>query len=397
MQERQTTRIFQHVTRLFVLVLITYFALMHQMEGVLIAPNAHAFCPFGGLESLYKLLASGGYIQKIFPATMVLFVGSIIMTIALNRAFCGWICPLGTLQMFFDRIGRFFNIKKIQAPAAVEKYLGMLKYAGLVIITYFTWKVGDLVYAPYDPWAAFVHIGAGVSGLYAEFLIGSIFLLVALIGSLWLPNNFCRYFCPMGAFLSIFAKFSPTKIYRNQSTCINCKKCDSVCPVQIEISTQPAVKSMQCLSCGDCVHDCPVENTLTYKIGSGKNFRWLVYGVAAIVLFFAPVLLAKQLDIWKTNFANITESVKDDTGVSNPYNLKGSVTLKAMLDEFKVPKDVFFQKFKLPADTKEDALLKDIARANSLEVSDFRTFIAEYLQQQNPDLKIEKPATTENH
>ncbi|MBD3305402.1 4Fe-4S binding protein, partial [candidate division KSB3 bacterium] len=195
MKERNITRGAQNLTRLVVLGVVTYFALMHQLKGVLVAPNAHVFCPFGGLESLYKLVAEGGYIKKIFPATMVLLVGSVLLTVVLNRAFCGWICPLGTLQAIFARIAKFFKIKKIQVPAQVEQALSYLKYVLLIVILYFTWRVGDLVYAYYDPWAAYTHVAAGFGELYDEFLIGTLFLLVGMVGSLWLPNNFCRYFC----------------------------------------------------------------------------------------------------------------------------------------------------------------------------------------------------------
>ena len=397
MKENTLTRIFQNATRLFVLIMVTYFAVMHQIKGVLAAPNAHVFCPFGGLESLYKLVASGGYIKKIFPATMVLLVGSILLTIVLNRAFCGWICPLGTLQTIFARIGKFFKIKKIRVSANIDKYLGYIKYVFLVFILYFTWKAGDLVYGYYDPWAAYAHLAAGFEELYNEFLIGSIFLLVGLIGSLWIPNNFCRYFCPMGAFLSIFSKFSPTKIYRNTSTCIDCKKCDRICPAQIEISTQPNVSSAQCLSCGDCVEACPVENTLKYNVRGKFPFRWFVYGAAALVLFFGTIVVSKSLDLWKTNFATAEEVVMDDSGIKNPYLIKGSMTLESVADEFEVPVEAFIEKFNLPADVNTGEMLKNIAQSNTLEVEDFRDFIVEYLQQEHPGLTFEQPASAESH
>ncbi len=93
------------------LILATYLAVLHQIKGVLGAANAHVYCPFGGLESLYQFLAAGGYIPKIMPTTMILLLVTVILAIVLNRAFCGWICPLGTLQMIFDRIGGFSGLK----------------------------------------------------------------------------------------------------------------------------------------------------------------------------------------------------------------------------------------------------------------------------------------------
>ena len=247
---------FQYVVRVGILAFLTYETVIHQFDksGV---PNVHAFCPFGGLESLYKLLASGEYVQKLFPSALILLIGTVLLTILLNRAFCGWICPLGTLQMLADKVARFFKVKRVQIPTKVDRYLSYLKYVILVLVLFFTWRAGELVYEYYDPWAAYGHLAAGWSELSSKFLIGLVFLVAAVVGSIWIPHNFCRYFCPMGAFLSLLAKISPTQLYRKQDTCTSCQRCNRVCPVQINICAQPKVTSHQCLSCGDCVVACP--------------------------------------------------------------------------------------------------------------------------------------------
>jgi len=90
-------------------------------------------------------LANGGYLRRIMPATMILFGITVVLTILLNRAFCGWICPLGTLQMVADKVARFFKIKRFKVPQQIERPLSMLKYVILVLALYFTWKIGDLV------------------------------------------------------------------------------------------------------------------------------------------------------------------------------------------------------------------------------------------------------------
>ena len=197
-----------------------------------------------------------------------------------------------------------------------------------IVILYFTWRIGELVYAPYDPWAAYAHIAAGWSELYGEFLIGLLFLIAALVGSLWLPNNFCRYFCPMGAFLGILSKLSPTRIARNEKTCINCKKCDRICPAQIDISTKPVVSSLECLACGDCVAKCPVDKTLEFHAARKFRLPWLSYGVLTVLLFFGPVWIAEQLGYWKTGYVSAAEALTDQSGKNNPANIRGSMTLE---------------------------------------------------------------------
>jgi len=383
MDTNKLSRVFQYGVKIFILALATYLAVIHQLKGVLEAANAHAYCPFGGLESIYKLILSGGYISKIMPATMILFGITVVLVVLLNRAFCGWICPLGTLQTLFDRLGRFLKIKKVRVTPKLERSLQYLKYVGLVVILYFTWRIGDLVYGPYDPWAAYAHIAGGLPELYADFLIGSLFLIAALVGSLWLPDNFCRYFCPMGAFLGILSKLSPTRITRNEETCTNCKTCDRVCPAQIAISTRPRVSSPECLACGDCVAKCPVEQTLEFHASRKIRLPWLVYGVLTLVIFFGPVWIAEQLGYWKTGYTSAAEALTDASGQKNPANIRGIMTLEMVSKEFNVPIEAILKKFNLPENTKPGEMLKGIASANKLETEKFvggvRAFVREYL------------------
>lgn len=317
---------------------------------------------------------------------MILLGGTILLTIVLNRAFCGWICPLGTLQMLFHKAARFVKIKKIQVPRKFDRVLSSLKYVILVVVLYATWQAGDLVYDAYDPWAAYAHLAAGLTEVYDNFLVGFIFLLVALVGSIWIPNNFCRYFCPMGAFLSILAKFSPTRLHRRES-CISCKMCNRKCPAQIELCQGPQVRSTQCLSCGDCLVGCPGENCLEYRVAGKFRLNWIVYGVLAILLFFAPVLIAKQVNAWKTGA--IAERLVDSAGVKNPYNITGSMTVATIAEEFEIPPAAFQERFQLPDDFDPQQSLKDLMASTGIRPRDVRDFVAEYLQQQNPGLTFD--------
>ncbi|RPI79315.1 MAG: 4Fe-4S binding protein [Desulfobacteraceae bacterium] len=376
-------RILQYTVRIAILVFVTYLAVMHQLKGVLAAPNIHVFCPFGGLEALYRLVLSGKYIEKIMPATLILLAATVLLAIALNRAFCGWICPLGTLQKLFDRLGRLLRIRKTKVPQRTENALHGVKYAGLVIILIATWKAGALVYAPYDPWASYAHIAAGWQELYHEFLIGTLFLLAALIGSLWLPNNFCRWFCPMGAFLGILSKLSPARIRRNDQTCIHCKKCDQACPAQIAVESQPAVKSGECFACGDCLAVCPKEKTIDFYFVR-RRLDWLLYGVIVLVLFFGPVLLSKQLGWWKTGYTSAAEALTSIVGAKDPALIKGSMTPRVVSTEFGIPLETLFKSMNLPADTKPDEMLKNIAAAErkSPEVflKELRSIVSEHIK-----------------
>ena len=61
-------------------------------------PSIEAYCPFGGLESLYQFATTGGFIRRIEPSAMILFFAVILLTLLFSRGFCSWICPFGSIQ-----------------------------------------------------------------------------------------------------------------------------------------------------------------------------------------------------------------------------------------------------------------------------------------------------------
>ena len=102
-----------------------------------------------------------------------------------------------------------------------------------------TWQAAALVMRPYDPWAAYAHITS--AELMTEFGIGVAILGISLAGSLVYERFFCKYLCPMGAFLGIFSKVSFSGIRRDADACINCSVCDKACPMNLDVSTADTV------------------------------------------------------------------------------------------------------------------------------------------------------------
>ena len=91
-------RTWRRVTLIATSALVAWTAGVHALVGFGSA-SAEALCPFGGLESLYRYVTSGGrYVPHVHGSNMVLFVSVIVLAVALRSAFCGWLCPLGFLQ-----------------------------------------------------------------------------------------------------------------------------------------------------------------------------------------------------------------------------------------------------------------------------------------------------------
>ena len=86
------------------LIIITVEAYLHQILGGDKAASIHALCPYGAMESMYSIIFSETFIQKIFSGTLIIFVIIIIIALIFRRSFCGLICPFGALQELFGII-----------------------------------------------------------------------------------------------------------------------------------------------------------------------------------------------------------------------------------------------------------------------------------------------------
>ena len=105
-----------------------------------------------------------------------------------------------------------------------------------------------------------------------EVALTAILILIAVTAlSLFVERPWCKYFCPYGALLGLFNLIRVFPIRRREETCINCKKCDTACPMNITVSTKDAVRNHQCITCHECLSGlaCPVENTVVVAAGKG--------------------------------------------------------------------------------------------------------------------------------
>lgn len=368
------------ISKIFTLILITVFAILHQRSGPTFA-NIHALCPFGGLESLYQVLAKGTFITKIYPGTIVLFGATILMALIINRGFCSWICPLGTLQFIFVKMGSLLGIKKRELPEKIDRYLKYFKYIFLIFILYFTYKTGTLFFESFDPWATYAHIFSGWKELFGEFLIGMIFLIVALFGSLFYQYNYCKYFCPMGACLALISKVSPTRIYRDASKCINCGLCASACPVHIKVDKIDTIIDCECLTCNSCIDACPVDEALYYKTIWKKPIKTIYIGLISIIIFWGSISLSKTLGIWKVSKESLVELIYDESSKLNPDLIRGSMSLNFISKSFGVPLSYYQKELGIDGKLDVEKKIKELGEEHNFEKNDIvrltKTYISE--------------------
>jgi polyferredoxin len=274
-----THQSFRRLVQLSFALFILYVTVVHVAAGETsanITASPEAYCPFGGLETLYKYITSGGtFVSHTHLSNLVIAAAVLISALLLRSAFCGWICPLGFIQDVFHGFStwiqkRFVSVRKgVRGLSSrgqpvwrfLDKYLRFVKYGVLVWAVTGAAIYGVMVFRDYDPWSALINIAEWT------FTPGLVVLGLTLVGSLFVERPWCRYACPLGAASGLLGKLSPVHLKRDAESCTVCKICTQACPMGLEVHTARTITSVDCISCLDCVGECPREGAMEVKIG----------------------------------------------------------------------------------------------------------------------------------
>lgn len=273
-QKAKTYRyLIQGIVFLYVLQLL--FKLLPTKD---ITVTAEAYCPFGGLAGLYQLIITKGQetLTHITPSNFIIFGIVILITLLLRSGFCGWVCPFGTLQDLVRGLGKKIGSLSIlkstnkkyhrmlkdnrKTLAQIDKYARYLKYVVLVYAVASAAYYAHLEYRDYDPFASLLKI------VELEVTTGFYIFGVVMVLSLFIDRPWCKYACPLGAFVGLVGKLSPTRVTRNLKLCTNCNLCTKSCPMNIDVANETYVKSDSCNHCLECIDACPTKGALDLRV-----------------------------------------------------------------------------------------------------------------------------------
>lgn len=259
----RNTLLARRLTQLGFAVVIIVAAVRHQLEPTVgTSASVDALCPFGAMETLITWLTTGTLISRIHPSNLVLGGALLIATLLAGNAFCGWICPLGSIQDLLWRLGRWLHLPELKVPARLDKQLRWGRYVVLALVIWFSVSTAKLWFADYDPYLAIF----GLDWLFnpgGMAVAGIVTAAVVLVGSSLVNRLWCRYLCPLGGLLSVLSRFSFLRVRRNENACTDCTLCDRPCPVGLQVSTAAPAVSADCIGCLDCVATCPVKGALS--------------------------------------------------------------------------------------------------------------------------------------
>jgi polyferredoxin len=244
-------------------------------------------------------------------AVAVAFYLSLIMiavTIIFGRVFCGWACPLGTLH---NLIGA---LKKMRSHPAIREWY-RFKYCLLIFLMVSALFTLQLV-GIFDPLSLLIRslslsinplfnsgtravfdsiydlnikaIADVSESIYTLFkkgvlsfdqplyrqniLIGVIFFCILGL-NLYEKRFWCKYLCPLGAFLGILSRYALLKRSVSEG-CTSCGLCTRECQGNAIPDDMPGTDELwrqtECIGCRNCDDVCP-QNAISF--GFGKKIR----------------------------------------------------------------------------------------------------------------------------
>lgn len=266
-----------------------------------------------GIQAIGILLTILGLILNTQLTTSIILG----LTIIAGAYYCGWLCPFGTLQEWIGDLGNRLGIKKYKMPKAINNYLRLSRY---ILFALFTLVTADWIFSllTYDARNSFSILLMGNMLPLAALMIMVSFIYIAL----FFERPFCNYFCIQGAKYGLFSSLRLFIIKRDSDKCINCKKCDAVCPMQIKVSTTNQLRNIQCINCLQCTAKCPIDDTLAYKIISLNKkeiAKLLVIAILGILVYSSSQYYVAQSEekLTSTSIDTIAELSSSESNCNN--------------------------------------------------------------------------------
>jgi len=244
----------------------------------------------------------------VLYATLLFGLVIIAGTVFFGRFFCGWICPLGTLNQLMSSFKSERKSRKGKSLIDSNMYhryqgwkyyilFGLLALAvagsvqiglfdpiaiagrsfGLVIIpalnaalTYLAAALSNSSITVFNSIGAFIYWAASGTIIYLKqphfhgiFWLGLIFLAI-LIANRIFTRFWCRGLCPLGAFLGILSRYSMFGLYKIPEKCNDCNLCLLHCQGGDDPHGDIPHRRAECHLCLNCQAECP-ENALSFR------------------------------------------------------------------------------------------------------------------------------------
>ncbi len=267
------------------------------------------------------------------PSTLFLALLFVPVTLLFGRAFCGWVCPFGTLHHAVSFSGRrlvaergvktagarwkfgvllfFFGaaVFGIQAAGLLDPISLLIRSLSLSVMPgihyllrlFLGWGYG-LPWPPvsdvFDGLYTFLraHFLSFFPARYEQALLVFAILLVLLALNRSRTRFFCRFVCPLGALVGLLSRAGLLRLAMNDR-CTRCMRCRDVCAGGANPHVEGGWSPSECVTCFNCSAECP-EGALEWRFALARGTRDRVdtgrrAALAAAVLGASAALVMK--------------------------------------------------------------------------------------------------------
>lgn len=220
----------------------------------------HALCPYA---TVCFGLSKQGFLSLTLGAfwlTTVVSLLILVYTMFYGRRFCGYLCPLGTIQEAIFALRSKKYCLKPRFPYLYELRFAQLKYVILIVTSILS--IFGIAYVFMNACPIYA-----LSMLPRIALPGLAIFILAVLAGLFSERFWCRFLCPYAALLNLFQALGSLfgikrlKIHRNLERCCDCGVCMRYCPMNINIAESEYVHSGECIHCNKCALKCPKPGT----------------------------------------------------------------------------------------------------------------------------------------
>jgi MauM/NapG family ferredoxin protein len=312
-------------------ILFFYLLLGTHFPGEDYIGRVEIFFHFDPLLALTTFIAS-----RAFFASFALAALTVILTFILGRVACGWVCPLGSIHQAFSFLFKKTKLLRPKRPKGNQtawKYyiLGFILVGSLFSLNlvgildpfsllYRSFVTGILPAANYGISAFigvlykihFFSLGDSLVQFFENLAVNPVFLQGFFIGTLFVgiillnqsrERFWCRYLCPLGAFLGLISRWNVIKLKIDPKKCIECHLCNIHCETQANPFPVEGWKSSECVYCFICSAICPT-NAMAFPIKSQPE------EIKKVDLSRRKLIFASLLGLFAVPFFRLSPSTK---------------------------------------------------------------------------------------
>lgn len=197
----------------------------------------------------FLFVQSGQSVPIVFFSVLAAIT---VFSVAGNKLFCGWVCPIGAIQELVYSIP-ILRGRKIKLPFRITNWIRVLAFAAFVSFAFITAR-------------SFFDYVNPFHALHWEFvLLEMTVLVVVLAAATVIFRPFCYVLCPMGLYTWLLEHVSVFRVRVDQNLCTNCDNCVMTVPCPAMPALVDGKKTApDCHACGNCLDKC-AEGAIRFR------------------------------------------------------------------------------------------------------------------------------------